>query len=300
MLKYVKSSKACNKASIKEKLADMLMNGSPLQSGTIYPQHEVYKAIGNAVNNISYDNDNEGNDQEKEIKTILTSVDYNDIKKRDYAAQEKEKLEVQATRYAYAITKLIKKRAKVIEDSNDGKKALALKYLKERDRYFVNTAVSTLSWLQLWFLLHWVLYIISTFMILTVLIDAVALHVKDRVPHIEPGVGFHPVQIVFLCLYSLVQCFVLVYPCLRAAGVTRTRQRVIKRISDEAYKFTNLNEINGGNVIPEFIESMKRQKFSFRLRILCASIPFNLNIAYLSIAFGFVGSVVALITTVTD
>uniref|UniRef100_A0A1X7U588 Uncharacterized protein n=1 Tax=Amphimedon queenslandica TaxID=400682 RepID=A0A1X7U588_AMPQE len=133
-------------------------------------------------------------------------------------------------------------------------------------------------------------------MILTVLIDAVALHVKDRVPHVEEGVGFHPVQIVFLFLYSLVQCFVLVYPCLRAAGVTRTRQRVIRKISDEAYKFTNLPE----GVISEFIESMKRRKFGFRFRIMCASITFNLNIAYLSIAFGFVGIVVSLVNSVTS
>uniref|UniRef100_A0A1X7SUM3 Uncharacterized protein n=1 Tax=Amphimedon queenslandica TaxID=400682 RepID=A0A1X7SUM3_AMPQE len=114
-------------------------------------------------------------------------------------------------------------------------KVLALKYLKERDKHFINKAVVTLSWLQLWFLLHWLLYIISTFMILTVLIDAVALHVKEK---------SSPV-------------FVLVYPCLRAAGVTRTRKCLLKRISDEAHKFTNLPE----GVIPEFIESMKRRKF---------------------------------------
>ena len=34
----------------------------------------------------------------------------------------------------------------------------AKRYLKGRDRHFVDTAVSTLSWLQLWFLLHWILH----------------------------------------------------------------------------------------------------------------------------------------------
>ena len=173
----------------------------------------------------------------------------------------------------------------------------AMKYLKKRDRHFIEKALATLSWLQLWFLFHWLLHIISTFMIMTVLVDAVTLHVKARVPHLEPGVDFHPGEIGFLFMYSLMQCFFLFYPCLRAASVTRTRQRVIRIISEKAKD--DYSNIPPG-VLNEFIESMKRRKFSFRLRILCARIPFNMNIAYLSIAFGFVGVVVSLITSVTS
>ena len=173
----------------------------------------------------------------------------------------------------------------------------AKKYLKKRDKHFVKKAVATLSWLQLWFLLHWLLHIISTFMVMTVLVDAVTLHVKARIPHLEPGVDFHPGEIWFLFMYSLLQCFFLFYPCLRAASVTRTRQRVIRNISEKAKdEYSNIPS----EVLNEFIESMKRRKFSFRLRILCARIPFNMNIAYLSIAFGFVGVVVSLITSVTS
>ena len=172
----------------------------------------------------------------------------------------------------------------------------AKNYLKEHDRHFVKIAVSTLSWLQLWFLLHWILHIISTFMIASLLIDAIALHVKSRISHIEHGVGFHPGEIGFLFMYTILECFFLLHPCLRAASVTRTRQRVIRRISEKASK--EYKDI-GNDILPEFIESMKRRKFSFRLRILCASIPFNLNIAYVSIAFAFVGVIVTLITTVT-
>ena len=173
----------------------------------------------------------------------------------------------------------------------------ATKYLKKRDKHFVEKAVATLSWLQLWFLLHWLLHIISTFMVMTVLVDAVTLHVKARVPHLEQGVDFHPGEIGFLFMYSLLQCFFLFYPCLRAASVTRTRQRVIRIISEKAKdEYSNIPD----EVLDEFIKSMKRRKFCFRLRILCARIPFNMNIAYLSIAFGFVGIVVSLITSVTN
>ena len=181
-----------------------------------------------------------------------------------------------------------------ITDGSKERKEIALKYLKERDKHFVKTSVSTLGWFQLWFLFHWVLYMLSTFMILTLLIDAIALHVKARITHIDPGVLFDPAEIGFLFMYSLAQCFFLLYPCLRAASVTRTRARVIRHLNEQAHTFTNIP----AGVMSEFIDSMRKRKFSFRLRILCAQIPFNLNIAYFSIAFGFVGVVVTLITSV--
>ena len=179
-------------------------------------------------------------------------------------------------------------------DGPTEKKEIALKYLKERDKHFVKTSVSTLGWFQLWFLFHWVLYMLSTFMILTLLIDAIALHVKAKISHIDPGVLFDPAEIGFLFMYGLAQCFFLLYPCLRAASVTRTRARVIRHLNEQAHTFTNIP----AGVMNEFIDSMRKRKFSFRLRILCAQIPFNLNIAYFSIAFGFVGVVVTLITSV--
>ena len=194
--------------------------------------------------------------------------------------------------YNYIIDKITKESEKTVRDQ----KALALKYLDERDKHFVKKAVATLSWLQLWFLLHWLLHIISTVMIMTVLIDAVTLHVKAKVPPHEQGAEIHPVEIGFLFMYSLMQCFFLFYPCLRAASVTRTRQRVIRKISENIHSFENIPP----DVVNKFIDSMKRRRFNFRLRIFCAQMPFNMNIAYLSIAFGFVGVVLSLITSVTD
>ena len=295
MLKFAKSI-VNDKDDKKLKNIASALRGRAESPNNCDDNDEVYIAINKAINN-KFDEitTDEGNSEEKEIKKILKEVKFDDIKEQ-YITQDNDRKIAQATRYAYTINRLIKIHTKANENNDDGKKEAVLLYLKERDKSFVKKAVATLSWLQLWFLLHWLLYIISTFMILTVLIDAVALHVKEKLNHIEQGVGFHWVQIVFLCLYSLVQCFVLVYPCLRAAGVTRTRQRVIRKISDEAYKFTNLPE----GVLSEFIESMKRRKFGFRFRILCASITFNLNIAYLSIAFGFVGIVVSLVNSVTS
>ncbi|XP_019858128.1 PREDICTED: uncharacterized protein LOC109586380 [Amphimedon queenslandica] len=299
MLKFVKSS-GNNIASLAEKLAGGFLKEFNENAEVKASSNQIKEAIKTRVNSphSKYtDNTCCNNASLKKIKEYvidgINSVDRNDIREQHYIIQD-ERMKIQVASYAYAMKELIKGYIKVTQDDDDGKKALALKYLRERDKHFIKTAIATLSWFQLWFLLHWLLHIISTFMIFTVLIDAVALHVKYNVPHVEHGVDFNSIQIIFLFMYSLVQGFLLVYPCLRAAGVTRTRQRVMQQISDED-KFTNLPE----GVIPEFVGSMKRRKFSFRFRIMCASITFNLNIAYLSIAFGFVGIVVSLITSVT-
>ena len=187
----------------------------------------------------------------------------------------------------YIIEKIKKEKKKTLQK----REALALKYLDERDKHFVKKAVVTLNWLQLWFLLHWLLHIISTFMIIALLIDAVTLHVKAKIPHANRGAKIYPEEISSLFMSSLMQCFFLFYPCLRAASVTRTRQRIIREISENIHLFGNIPP----GVLNEFIESMKRRRFGFRLRIFCAKMQFNMNIAYLSIGFGFVGIVFSLI-----
>ena len=230
----------------------------------------------------------------EELEMFVYFIDDHYTKSNDKTQEAYKFVENQfnANGSEYINTKIEEVKKKTLEDQE----ALALKYLEERDRHFIKKAVATLNWLQLWFLFHWLLYIISTFMTMTVLIGAVTLHVKATVPHHEQGVEIHPVEIKFLFVYSLVQCFFLFYPCLRAASVTRTRQRVIREISEKAKdEYSNIPP----GVLNDFINSMKRRRFNFRLRILCAQMPFNMNIAYLSIAFGFVGVVLSLITSVT-
>ena len=230
----------------------------------------------------------------EELEMFVYFIDDHYTKSNDKTQEAYKFVENQfnANGSEYINTKIDEVKTKILED----KESLALKYLEERDKHFIKKAVATLNWLQLWFLFHWLLYIISTFMTMTVLIGAVTLHVKATVPHHEQGVEIHPVEIKFLFVYSLVQCFFLFYPCLRAASVTRTRQRVIREISEKAKdEYSNIPP----GVLNDFINSMKRRRFNFRLRILCAQMPFNMNIAYLSIAFGFVGVVLSLITSVT-
>lgn len=180
------------------------------------------------------------------------------------------------------------------DNENNKKPQMALLYLNERDKHFVKRAITTLGWFQLWYLIHWIFHIFSAFLAVGLLLDAISLLVKARIDHYKPGVLFKNEQIGFLFMLSVVHMFLLLYPCLRAAIVTRTRQRVIQKIAEE-YRFSNIPE----KVLFKFVEAMNKRRFSFRLRVLCATIPYNLNVAFISIIFGFLGVVVSLVTTIT-
>ena len=242
----------------------------------------------------------ESNNVYKYVKTLFDNVlEKLEREKPDKISQQDDGNEVIVDSYTCIINKIKKEKTKTVGNKETNtvgdEEALALKYLNERDKHFIKQAVATLSWLQLWFLLHWLLHIISTFMTMALFVDAIALRVRAEVPHKQGGFDFHPVEIGFLFTYSLMQCFFLFYPCLRAASVTRTRQRVIDKISENICSFENIP----CKVVKKFIDSMKRRRFGFQLRIFCAQMPFNMNIAYLSIAFGFVGIILSLITSVS-
>ena len=200
--------------------------------------------------------------EELEIFVLYIDDHYNELLENSHMVykfvENQFTNKINANSCDYIKNKIRNEKEKTLNNS----KALALKYLDECDKHFVKQAVSTLSWLQLWFLLHWLLHILSTFMTIALFVDAIALRVRAEVPHKQGGFAFHPVEIGFLFMYSLLQCFFLFYPCLRAASVTRTRQRVIDKISENIRSFENIDS-DEVHVAKEFIESMKRRRFSF-------------------------------------
>ena len=76
-------------------------------------------------------------------------------------------------------------------------------YLATKDEYFVNDAVNKLGLFQLWFLIHWIFYIISSFLSLALLLEAIVLYVKAVLPHVEAGVRFAPIEMGLIFMFSI-------------------------------------------------------------------------------------------------
>ena len=167
----------------------------------------------------------------------------------------------------------------------------ALLYLQQSDSDFVNVAVKTLKIFELWFFIHWILYIVSSFLSVSLLLDAIQLTIQATLPHPRPGVHFDALEMIFLTLFATSNCIFFLYPCLRAAAVTEARKKLIQRINRScSVHYPNIPT----NLKKLFISFLKGQKFGFRLYILCAHIFFSLNIAYISIFISLLGVLIRL------
>ena len=168
-----------------------------------------------------------------------------------------------------------------------------LYYLKQRDKHFILVAAKTLKIFQFWFFVHWIFYIISSFLSISLVLEATLLTIKGRQSHIKSGVNFQALEMVFLTLFAASNSFLFLFPCLRAASITTSRKKLISTITSQDYP--NIDD----RVKSDFVNYLETQKFCFRLNILCAKIPFSVNIAYISICVGLLTTVVSVVASIS-
>ena len=172
------------------------------------------------------------------------------------------------------------------------KETKILLYLKQRDKHFISVATKTLQCLQFWFCLHWGFYIISSLLSIALVPEAVLLTIKGTIPHTQPGVHFSSLENIFLALFAISNSFMFLYPCFRAASITKARKKLI---SDIVCANTSISD----HLKNQYVKYLKAQKFCFRLNILCTNITFSVNIAYISICIGLLGVLVSLVASIT-
>ena len=170
-----------------------------------------------------------------------------------------------------------------------------LYYLQERVKHINRVAKSTLKLFELWFLVHWVLYIVSSFCSLSLFIEAVAHSIKAHLPRSnDEGINFQHLELVFLGLFSASNCLLFLYPCLRAAAITEAHQRLICKINKTYTKHEDITP----ELKDQFVSFLNSQDSGFHLQILCAKVPFGFSIAYISIFFSLFAVLLRVSTSV--
>ena len=160
----------------------------------------------------------------------------------------------------------------------------------DEDKRFVKMAIATQSPFELWFFIHWVMYIITAFLSLSFLFEAINEKIQGSLPHRQAGINFSSLELIFITLFAASNSFFFLYPCIRAAGVTESRKILIRDVNNT---IDNLNAEKRA-----FVNYLKDQNFSFRLNILCAHVTFDLNIAYISIFIGLLGVLIKVGTSI--
>ena len=160
------------------------------------------------------------------------------------------------------------------------------------DDTFITCATKILCIFQLWFFVHWVFYIITSFLTIALSIEAILLHIRATQHHTQHGVHFSDFEIPLLILVSISNVLMFFYPCFQAASIIRARKRYIRHLIKK-YK-----DDDQRRVVEPFVKYLKSREFGFRLYIGCTYIPFSLNIAYTSVIIGVFGIVLSVLTSI--
>ena len=159
---------------------------------------------------------------------------------------------------------------------------IRLLYLQTRDIYFLKLAKYSLAPFELWFFIHWLLYILTSFFTFSLFIQAIILKIKAVVHVKNNGINFHNEEIALIGFYSLSNCCMFLYPCFRAAAITDSRQALYRKLNKKysllAYNASHeitreFLEIHG-----KFLSYLKSQNFAFNLRIMCLKVPFVIKL----------------------
>ena len=112
-----------------------------------------------------------------------------------------------------------------------------LYYLQERDKHFSRIAKKTIKVFERWFFFHWVLYIVSSFLSLSLFLETIIHYIQfdGSLPNqkkVTTGIDFHPLEIIFRGLFSASNnCLFFLYPCVHAASITDSRNAQICHIN---------------------------------------------------------------------
>uniref|UniRef100_A0A1X7UL87 Gustatory receptor n=1 Tax=Amphimedon queenslandica TaxID=400682 RepID=A0A1X7UL87_AMPQE len=181
---------------------------------------------------------------------------------------------------------------KINEQKKDITSTVTLPDLINDDKTFLKRATKALSIFQFWFFIHWIFYIVTSFLMIALSIEAILLHIRATQHHIQPGVHFSVYEIPLLIIWSISNVLMFIYPCFQAASITRARKKYIRHLMRDYAKTDQKEKVDS------YVKYLQSRDFGFRLNIACIHIPFNLNVAYTSILIGVFGIVLSVLTTV--
>ncbi len=177
----------------------------------------------------------------------------------------------------------------VAEESNERN---CLSKLIETDQKYCMLLKNSLRPYGAWFAVHWLLYTVTSFMSIAYVADQIIIDLYGT----EPGdKNCHSyldldcrLKLAYSIFFAFQHCILFIYPCFRAASVTRARSNMIKYVSNlDLPNITNQDK-------HAFLSYLKDQNASFKISILCAELPFGFSLAILSLFIGILGVVMKL------
>ena len=170
--------------------------------------------------------------------------------------------------------------------------ATHLTILKKMDQRYNLLLKNSLSPFGTWFFIHWAMYMVTAFMSITYVINEITMEQygkeEQEIICCLKNDTDCKLYLFYTFFFTVYHCILFIYPCFRAASVTRARKNMIKHVSNETWKKVSLAEKEA------FITYLKDQNASFKISILCTRLTFGFELAFLSMIIGILGVVTKL------
>ena len=169
--------------------------------------------------------------------------------------------------------------------SNDKEKVDRGRYfwLQKMDRDFIQEVKPTLDLLGVWFIIHWVMYGLTTVLLTAFILQDIAQNGIQSMDHLLPKNLEWP-YLFYLFFFTVFHAYLFLYPCFRAASIAAARTKFINTIFRKQWLFVSLGIENN------FIQYLKTQEFALRVPFFCANITFEFNWVYLALILAICGT----------
>ena len=123
-----------------------------------------------------------------------------------------------------------------------------LHLLKAIVEWYARMIRTTLYPFGTWFAVHWILYTIAAFMSISYLTETIILELygkqsADKECQYEVKVPLScKLQLAYRFFFAVEHCILFLYPCFRAASVTKAYSSMIKRVSETTWTNISLDD----------------------------------------------------------
>ena len=131
---------------------------------------------------------------------------------------------------------------KIIEllESNDKEKINRARFywLQKMDKDFIKEVKPTLDLLGVWFLVHWVMYALTTVLLTAFVLENILDIARIRInsiDHLMPNPNIELPYILYLVFFTLIHAYLFLYPCFQAASIAAARTKFINTIYNQQW-----------------------------------------------------------------
>ena len=167
--------------------------------------------------------------------------------------------------------------------------------LQEIDQKFIKEVEPALYLVGVWFIVHWTLYALTTVLlsafIIEIIINIIQYDLNSANSYLPDGEAeTRAPYILYVLFFTLVNGYLFLYPCFRAAAIATARAKMINKISEKQWANIHIPV----SIQTSFVQYLTSKNFAFQVPLFCASIPIGFDWVFVSFFVPVLGAYLAL------